>query len=129
MAWLKVYEWERERWPEFRHIKITRTEAESYLRKFSRHFKTPVPNLVGGKWYGGGTYYHYKQEVKVKLSAIHLNTIIHEYAHHLNWMQFKQNGHRKSFKRCLKRVYSFAKRYLPKKKAEVLTPVAVSGTL
>jgi len=120
MARLKVYEWEAQTWPAFRQVKLNRSEAEMVLRRLIRHFNTPHVRLKGGEWYGGGTYFRHGMVdpvIRVKLSNVNLATVCHEFAHHLNNHLYparaKTRAHGKTFKRCLKRVYTWSKRYVP----------------
>jgi len=124
MAWLKIYEWEQSTYKEFRDVAITRSEAEKYLRKFARHFKVNVPRVDYSrvKRNGGGSYYARSQMIRLS-HGTNLGTVCHEFAHHLN-SQLNGGvklGHDKGFKKQLKKVYTFAKRYLPKPKP-IYTP-------
>jgi len=112
MAWLKVYEWERNKWPEFRKIEIARSDAPKYWKKFARHFKVSVPKLSKHIKRDGGTYYSGIQVIRLPHTTS-FGTIIHEFAHHLTEQRYgSREHHGKKFKHELKRVYSFAKRYI-----------------
>lgn len=135
----KVYAWERERWPEYREVKLTLNEATRYVRKLCRHFKLGMPYIRGGKHLGAADYspgfwknietgfYDFDGRIRFTTNDISLGTVCHEFAHHLN---YKRNGngkgkwHGKTFKRELKRVFTWAKRYLPEK---VETELPTSG--
>ena len=119
-AW-KTYEWEACAWPEFREITIDRATQERYLRGLIRHFKTGPCFVENSQRRGGaGVYYRGGRpgqiigHGRIKMSPNgNLGTLCHEFAHHLNWCRNKERGHRKKFKRELKRVYTWAKRWLP----------------
>ena len=129
-AW-GAYAWEQETWPEYRKIIVTRHEQEVYVRKLVRHFKTPPVEVRQSYRRGGaGCYFPKRMNVftgdrSAKLiggvikmgKETNLGTVIHEFAHHLEYHQYGSGGHRKTFKRCLKRVYRWAKRWLPKEAA------------
>jgi hypothetical protein len=119
MAWLKIYEWERTTYPEFQNIRVDR--PEKYLKKFARHFKVNQPTLARHQSFwvayrvkkSGGTYRSYDESIDLA-NNISLGILIHEFTHHLDWKINHKVSHDKKFKRQLKRVYTFAKRYLPK---------------
>ena len=117
---LKVYEWERSTWPEFQEVMLEPCEAEATLRKLVRHFKTRAIYMTfGNHRSGGGRYVAYwpirMDEVRLTKRNINLGTVIHEFAHHLDTCRWrKRAGHGRTFKRELKRVYTWAKRYLPR---------------
>lgn len=115
---LAVYQWEYERYPAFYEVKFDRRRAAVLLKKFSRHFKTSCPLMSSIRKRGGG---HYTASLWGGHAFIalpdnpSLALVCHEYAHHLATTRNKARcGHGKEFKRELKRVYTFAKRYLPK---------------
>lgn len=121
MAWLKIYEWERQTYPRFRQVQINRHEQKKYLKKLCRHFEVSEPALkrsqkrgVALGW-GGGSYQpsHWNSgTIKIgKMTS--MGTLCHEFAHHLDWKRNGVCGHGKTFKRELKRVYTWAKRWLP----------------
>ena len=115
MGWLKVYDWELQRWPEFRKIEIGRSDSVKYFKKFSRHFKIrpPLVNMISRKR-GGGTYHASDEFIDLPM-VTNFGLIIHEFAHHFSKVRFANRCHHdKRFKRCLKATYTFAKRYLPK---------------
>ncbi len=112
---LAAYHWEAVTYPEFKKIPVTKEHARKLLKKFSRHFKTDCPGLsIFNRRGGGGHYQRFGKMITVGKNPT-LDIVIHEYAHHL---AAERNGgrcgHGKEFKRELKRVYTFAKRYLPK---------------
>lgn len=114
---LAAYQWESETYPAFERVKVSREEADKLLRKFARHFKTSCPTLSYKlKRYDGAGHYvpnfGYPRIVLGKNPT--LSVICHEYAHHLEFVRWNtKKWHGKKFKRELKRVYTFAKRYLP----------------
>ena len=124
MAYLKVYEWEHTTWPDFQMVKIDRTRQYALNKKLARHFKVDEPRLVGSHQRGanamnrasgasGKYHYAFPGMAVIKLGTIStLGTLCHEFAHHLNYRRWKAKGHGRTFKRELKRVYTFAKRYL-----------------
>ena len=126
MAWLKVYEWERAKWPEFQEIKVHRFQQGVLLEKLARHFKVSCPDLMQSNKRGAnansqesgaaGSYHRSGYGVPtIRLGMVTtLGTLLHEFAHHLNWVNYRQHGHGRKFKRELKRTYTWGKRYLPK---------------
>ncbi len=116
MAYLKVYQWEHETWPEFQKIEISREDVKSYLKKFARHFKIDIPYLSNSHKRGkhAGVYYQGSFNGTIVLTKeCTFGIVIHEFAHHLTRMRHGTNHHHgKKFKRELKRVYTFAKRYI-----------------
>ncbi len=114
MSWLKIYEWEEQTYPEFQKIEIARSDVQKYLNKFTRHFKVQkimVDMSAKGRDKESGSY----RAGMIKVG--HISTfgiVIHEFAHHLTREVFgKGHHHDKKFKGCLKKVYTFAKIYLP----------------
>lgn len=109
----KVYEWENKTWPEFDKVQVARSDAQKYLKKFSRHFKIEMPRIdMSRRNKSKGTYSYGWIAIPYTCS---LGLIVHEFAHHLTRKTYGSNqNHNKKFKRCLKRVYTFAKRYLNK---------------
>jgi len=122
MAWLKIYQWERIEFMEFDRVNLDRHQQGVILRKLVRHFKTtPVELAQSYKRGGGGSYHHrkpphYPSRIKCHKTTT-LGLICHEFAHHLDRERYGGRGHRKSFKKALKRVYRWAKRWLPEKEA------------
>jgi len=120
MAWLKVYEWEHDTWPEFRKVKIDRRQQHGYIKKLARHFKIVEPTLrwsykrgvASGE--GGGSYHYRTLGSFIRIGKVTtLGTLCHEFAHHLAAMRWGSwQGHNKKFKRELKRTYTWAKRWL-----------------
>ena len=112
MAFLKIYKWERETYPEFQKIEIGRSDAPKYFKKFARHFKVIEPILLKRTKQSGGAYF--RDYIGIALpKTTYFGVIIHEFAHHLADQKTRsRNGHNKRFKRALKQVYSFAKRYI-----------------
>ena len=115
---INAYRWESEKYPEFEKIQIKKCEAPAYLKKFARHFKVSEPRLSHIQKRGGG---HYSPSAYGPGSIAlndepNLALVIHEFAHHLDSVRNPdaKSWHGKSFKHELKRVYTFAKRYLPK---------------
>lgn len=117
---LKVYFWEKQTYPDFQTVNFDRVQAVKYLKKFSRHFKTSCPVLSRIIKRGGGHYTPSFIQPRIALGKNpSLGIVCHEFAHHLDTLRHPdtKQWHGKSFKRELKRVYTFAKRYLPKKEA------------
>jgi hypothetical protein len=112
MAAQKLYEWEAKAYPKFRDIRMGKEDAEMYYKKFARHFKVSEP-LVGKPLRRvGGVYWGRTNTIQLeKLPTF--GTVIHEFAHHLASKEYGgRQFHNKNFKRSLKRVYTFAKRYI-----------------
>ena len=126
MAWLKVYQWEHDTYPVFQEVKLDRHQQHLYLRKLSRHFKVPCPEIrqsyrsgvASGE--GGGSYTpHYHRPVIRVGKITTMGTLCHEFAHHLHFVEHSRVSnlnikmwHGKEFKRRLKRVYTWAKRWI-----------------
>lgn len=111
---LAAYHWEAETFKEFQHVLITRDRAEALLKKFARHFKVSAPTLSRKLKRGGGHYTpgYFPSITLGKVPT--LGIVCHEFAHHLETARWNtRQWHGKKFKRELKRVYTFAKRYLP----------------
>lgn len=123
---LAVYHWEAETYPEFKEVTFEKKRAMFYLKKFARHFKTTCPSISSCKKRGGG---HYTPSFYFPRIALpenpNLSLVAHEYAHHLDAVRNPETPqwHGKSFRRELKKVYTFAKRYLPNEK---VTPIGVT---
>ena len=115
---LAVYQWEADTYPEFHEVKVEKERAMFYLKKFARHFKTTCPTISSINKRGGGHYTPSSWRPRIALPPNpSLALICHEYAHHLDTIRNPETKqwHGKSFKRELKKVYTFAKRYLPTK--------------
>lgn len=115
---LKVYHWEEQTYPQFKTVKLQRLEAPKYFRKFARHFKVSCPALSTTVKQGGGHYQPSSWIARIALAKeTHLGLVCHEFAHHLDAIRHPDTAqwHGKSFRRELKKVYTFAKRYLPEK--------------
>ena len=122
MAWLKVYQWEGETWPQFKTIKLDRARQTAIIKKLARHFKVDAPALIQSyrhgvaRGEGGGHYEPSTWHSKIAVGKITtLATICHEFAHHLSYRLHgrPKQWHGPKFKRCLKRTYTWAKRWLP----------------
>lgn len=140
MANLKIYEWEKENFKEFYEVNLCRAEQISILKKLSRHFLTQVakkkwrelgakeehkkfipsfykryvPTLTLGRSPIAGSY-HRRTSTIMCGQTTQLATICHEFTHHLTGMKYGEVKHNKRFKKELKRIYTFARRYLPEK--------------
>ena len=132
MAYLKVYAWEHEKWPEFQTVHIDRTRQSALLRKLARHFKVDEPrieqshrrgaNATHNKSGAAGSYHkaRWLGWCVIKIGSVTtLGTLCHEFAHHLDWRRHNGDGHRRTFKRELKRTYTWAKRYLENPEKEI----------
>lgn len=109
MVKLKAYEWEAVTFPEFNKVRITEDEARRIIVECSKRFEVPEPRVVGGAWWGSGKYSYLQQRVKLCFKQLYLDVVLHEFAHHLNWIRYHRAGHRGTFKTCLAAVYSFAR--------------------
>ncbi len=111
---LAVYHWEEQQWPEFRKFRMTRKEAEGKLKKLARHFKTPETKVSWQVKKGDAGHYSGHSFTVALGSEPSLGVVCHEFAHHLNHVLHPtvKVGHDKEFKKCLKKVYTFAKRWL-----------------
>lgn len=116
---LTVYFWEHQTYPEFQKVPVTRTDVQKYLNKLVRHFKTSKVTFSHELRRGGGGVYHpgYFPYIRMGKEPT-LGIVCHEFAHHLTRHRYPtiKKWHGKHFKKELKRVYTFAKRYLPKEK-------------
>ena len=143
MAYLKIYQWEHDQYPEFQKQIIKDEDVVKYLRKLCRHFKAdPILLRVGNKRKQSGSYFdvqswnmlgatYYNNKISrgvyydtskdgVSKGIIRiaknpsLGLVVHEFSHHLTaQIEGKGNHHNKLFKHSLKRSYTFAKRWLP----------------
>lgn len=115
---LKAYEWESRTYPEFEKVKMQKCEAPAYLKKLSRHFKVSEPRLSHINKHSGGHYSPsaYGQASIALPKETSLSIVCHEFAHHLDTLRHPESKiwHGRTFKRELKKVYTFTKRYLPK---------------
>ena len=121
MAHLKIYEWEFQTYGEFRFVPLDRdTEGRKIIRKLSRHFNLMEPTLAQSRRRGGAGKYRprmFGEGIIFTGKKTNLMTLCHEFAHHL---EYHSDGHSpgrwhgKNFKRQLKRVYTWARRYIPK---------------
>jgi hypothetical protein len=132
MAWLKIYQAERNDYPEIWKAKMPAKKSVKYLKKLCRHFKVkPVMMVIHYRKRGGGfyretsdnTFYwkRYPNEFEtgkglqcgliVLPSKTDLGTVCHEFTHHLTRWKFGQyHHHDKKFKHCLKLVFRYAYR-------------------
>lgn len=109
---LKVYQWERERWPEFETLGLEEDMAHEILEVLSMQFKTKLPKLSGGRPYGRADYSPYEQRIRVFLPAIHFGVLLHEFSHHLTWHRHRARGHGKLFRESLCEVFEWSKGHL-----------------
>ena len=118
MAWLKAYGWEKETYPAFRDVKLCSYNQRKIVKKLARHFKLPphpVIRLVNSTRFDSQRGLYYSRSSTIKLGeTTTLATVCHEFAHHMDAIHRSgKTDHSKAFKRELKKVYTFAKRYLP----------------
>ena len=117
---LAAYHWEEQTYPQFRKEKVSRERANQLIIKFIRHFKTP-PVFLSYKIKRGDAGHYLPNSYRPSISLGEnpsLAVVCHEFAHHLEYTRHHtRQWHGKKFKRELKRVYTFAKRYLPNEKA------------
>lgn len=75
--------------------------------------------------HNGGLLYTNPGTIKVDFKDLTLATLCHELAHHLNHHvypeQAKRRAHGKGFRKCLRRMYGWARRYLPGKEEVTLS--------
>lgn len=114
---LAAYQWEHDTYPQFQSVRVDRHRAEVLIRKLARHFKTTCPRFSMRMRRGGGGHY---TPSMLGVGTITLGKeptlglVCHEFAHHLETVRHNsRRWHGKQFKRELKRVYTFARRYLP----------------
>lgn len=112
--WRKLYGLEHATYPEFTKISVGRSDAARYFKKFARHFKVIEPRIdLLTRKQSGGNYYTSSMSIQIpKITT--LDILIHEFSHHLadQLAGGERQKHNKKFKRCLKKVYTFAKRDL-----------------
>jgi hypothetical protein len=123
MQAIVTYAWEKETWPEFEAVKMNHEQAARFLRKAARHFKVTAPGLANQRGNGSATYSYSSRNcpwvnpgtIRVSPRQGVFGTVVHEFSHHLAWIRWGEDGrgHRRKFKRELKRVYTFAKKFLP----------------
>ena len=115
---LKVYDWERETWPQFRFVILNREQQKMYIRKLSKHYKVFEPIIKQSLSSTNAGTYHKETIMSLPTIKLHkectFGTLIHEFSHHLNHAKYNQGHHGRSFKKCLKRVYKYAEHWLPK---------------
>ena len=120
MANLKVYEWEAQRWPEFRSVFVKgRPLQRDSLGVLADTFKIDWPTVeqsrrrgaaqgIGGYYRWGGFYGSVHLGMRSTLA-----TLVHEFAHHLCQRtvpkELRKRAHGKEFKRCLKLSYAAAR--------------------
>jgi len=110
MSNLKIYEWEKENYPKEPRINVCRVEQQIILRKLSKHFKIIEPGIAPSYRRGGaGLYVHSKNLIKMG-NTTDMGTVIHEFAHHLEYCKYGTTAHRKRFKRVLKKVYNYVQK-------------------
>lgn len=112
MPWLKVYEWERETWPEFHEAGFEVYEAKCLLVALAEQFEVPVPKLSAWKRHGAGAYCDATQTIFVCTPLFPVCVIVHEFTHHLLWLRHRDVSHRKRFRNTLQEVYEQSKRFL-----------------
>ena len=120
MAHLKVYEWEAQRWPEFRKVivegrPLQRDSLGVLADRFSIDWPTVEQSRRRGAAQGIGGYYRWSGFY----GSVHLGkrstlaTLVHEFAHHLCRQTFRKEdrvrAHGKAFKTCLRRSYAAAR--------------------
>lgn len=114
MANLKVYEWEAQRWPEFRTVILPRYLKHgqfAVVDRLAKRFGVCVPDIGQSYRRGatqgiGGGYYREIKTIKVGVKCT-LATLLHEFAHHLTDEKTPgQRAHGKQFKRNLKLCYA-----------------------
>ena len=113
MGWKAIYSWERRAYPLHFVTQISFELAVKRVARLSKKFKVAPPDVVFGAKNGGGFYR--KQERRIYLTNGNICTAVavHEFAHHLENMRYGDTGHRKQFKKVLKKCYTYAKRWLP----------------
>jgi len=116
MANLKVYDWERERWPEFQTVMLDRRAQGRILLALIRHYHTPPVQIHQSHRRGAGSGLggSYVPAAVVKLGKVaRLSTVVHEFTHHLCFTQGESGGwHGRRFRVRLAQVYRYARRYL-----------------
>lgn len=110
-----IYEWERKTFPTFRAGRVHRLRAKAIVYLASRHFKTSRPLVIGGRWYGGGTYhrsgkwiegeYIARPTIRLTFGRCYANVVVHEFAHHLQFSETGDTRDTLEFKPYLIRVW------------------------
>ena len=114
---LKIYIWERQVYPDFREANLCRKDIQKIVNKLVRHFKTrPIDRVYFSGYRTGAVYYSSSDTIGIGRTGYNLGTVCHEFAHHLTDQRWGAgHHHNRKFKRELKRVYTYAKRWLPEK--------------
>jgi len=132
---LKIYKWEHDTYPTFQKVLILRDKQEQFLKKFARHFKVYCPTLSWTIKQGHAGHYmpaYHGPWARIAFGKeTTLGTICHEFAHHLDYIRHPETkqSHGKSFKRELKKCYTFAKYLSVYEKATVEPVINVSTEL
>ena len=140
MPYLEVYEWEAQRWPSFHdHKKVERLSREAQqnvVNHLASEFKVNAPLLKqsykrGASRGTAGSYIRQKRRVyddgavittagNLRLgSQCHLHVLVHEFAHHLSWLDYQAKpegsyrAHGLRFKQRLGEVYAYCGKFLP----------------
>lgn len=109
MGNLKVYQWEREKYPAEQKILVPVNERVPLTMAIAKHLNIPVRQVSlrrrngGGQYWGDGVIL-----LPVPDKECSLGTIYHELAHALNHRRNGEHGHTGQFKNCVGLVYSFA---------------------
>ena len=91
-------------------IKLDITVGYDILATLAKHFKTSVPLLefIPTAAKRTGVYYRSHELIQLHIPADWINTLLHEYAHHLNGVRnYNGHGHGKDFAELLYRVVHF----------------------
>lgn len=110
MAWLKAYEWEREKYPAERDIDIPADERVRLTNAIAKHMNVELNSVHLKRRNGGGLYiaggYIW---LPIPSKPCSVATIYHEIAHALHEQRYRGNGHTGKFKNCIDLVYHFTR--------------------
>ena len=87
------------------------TVGYGILATLSKHFKTSVPLLEfePGFRKRSGVYFSWWELIQIHVDRDWINTLLHEFTHHLKWVNYKHSGpsHGKVFGELLYQVVYF----------------------
>src|SRR2546430_48762 len=112
-----IYKWERATFP-YRGGRVHRLRAKAIVFLASKHFRVPRPLVIGGRWYGGGTYhrsghwingeYVARPTIRLTFGQCRALVVFHEFAHHLQSCETGATKDTLDFKPYVLRVWRWA---------------------
>lgn len=107
----RAYKIERAKYPEWK-FQISLSSVKSVIEDLSKHFDVSIPSVRFRKMSRTlGIYRAHNRSITIsrELDTIRFSTILHEFAHHLNFIKNSRSGHDKYFLNSLDKVYDVAK--------------------